>query len=202
MISYNTGPRYNGTPLYIVVINLFLCHRQTPMIEVCQGGKWERTMSKGSFINSKINVMLYRPYCEIKDIFRVNLCFKGAEYTFFHNQLWFPASDHDFRRFDRDFRCFCKVIAGNQMDEEIQLIMDVHVELSSPSWVCILQKSLAVACDFWNTNSLRWTPFRTDAHDGFSISPSHDLWKLINYSQMSYFEVWGPDLWRHNSKIL
>ena len=29
---------------------------------------------------------------------------------FFHTHLWFPASDHDFRRFGSDFRSFCKVI--------------------------------------------------------------------------------------------
>ena len=28
-------------------------------------------------------------------------------------------------------------------------------------WVCIPQESLTIACDFWNTNSLRWTPFHT-----------------------------------------
>ena len=34
----------------------------------------------------------------------------------------------------------------------------------------IPQKSLAIARDFWNTNSLGWTPFHRGAHDGFSIS--------------------------------
>ena len=37
-------------------------------------------------------------------------------------------------------------------------------------WVCIPQKSLAIARDFWNTNSLGRTPLRTIAHDGLSIS--------------------------------
>ena len=33
---------------------------------------------------------------------------------FFHTQLWFPASDHDFRWFERDFQCFCKIITGKK----------------------------------------------------------------------------------------
>ena len=32
------------------------------------------------------------------------------EGNFFHIQLWFPATDHDFRRFESDFWCFCEVI--------------------------------------------------------------------------------------------
>ena len=36
--------------------------------------------------------------------------------------------------------------------------MGARAELSSPLWVCIPQKSLTSTRDFWNTNSLRWTP--------------------------------------------
>ena len=49
--------------------------------------------------------------------------------------------------------------------EEIELIMGIRAE---PSWVCIPQKSLAIAHDFWNENSLGWTLFRTG--DGFFIN--------------------------------
>ena len=42
-------------------------------------------------------------------------------------------------------------------------------ERSSPLWVCIPQKSIAIARDFWNANSFGWTPF----HTGFSIFWSH-----------------------------
>ena len=85
---------------------------------------------------------------------------------FFHIQLWFPAFDKDFWQFGGDFQCFCKVITGRNIMEEIELIMGAHVE-----WrICILQKSLAITHDFWNTNSLGWAPFCTDAHDRFSMS--------------------------------
>ena len=56
--------------------------------------------------------------------------------------------------------------------EEIELIMGACVEQSSPSWVCIPQKSLAIARDSWNTNSLGWIPFHMGAHD-------HDDWFII-----------------------
>ena len=45
--------------------------------------------------------------------------------------------------------------------------------LDSDSWVCIPKKSFVIAPDFWNTNSLGWTPFLLGAHDGFSISHPH-----------------------------
>ena len=88
---------------------------------------------------------------------------------FFHTQLWFPASDRAFRWFESDFRCFCEVITGKNIVEEIESIMGAHTERSSPSWVCIPQKSLAIARDFWNTNSLRWTSFHTGTNNGFSM---------------------------------
>ena len=34
--------------------------------------------------------------------------------NFFHTQLWFPASDHDFQWFESDFRCFREVITGKK----------------------------------------------------------------------------------------
>ena len=87
---------------------------------------------------------------------------------FFYTQLWFPASDHDLQWFESDFRCFCEVITGKNIVEEIESIKGAHAERSSPSWICIPQKLIANARDFRNTNSLKWTPFRTD--DGFSMS--------------------------------
>ena len=79
------------------------------------------------------------------------------------------ASDRHFRWFESDFRCFCEVITGKIIVEELESIMGAHAEQSSPLCVCIPQKSLTVARDFWNTNSLGWTPFHMGAHDGFSI---------------------------------
>ena len=54
--------------------------------------------------------------------------------------------------------------------EEIEQIMGTHAERSSPSWVCIPQKSWVIARDFWNTNLWGWILFCTGAHDGFSAS--------------------------------
>ena len=51
--------------------------------------------------------------------------------------------------------------------EEIKSIIAAHAERSLPLLVCIPVKSNAIAHDFWNTNSLGSTPFRTDAHDRF-----------------------------------
>ena len=67
--------------------------------------------------------------------------------------------------------------------KEIESIMGARVERSSPSWVCIPQKLLAIAHDFWNTNSWGWTLFRTGAHDGFSTSC---------LTQYMYHEYWCP----------
>ena len=53
--------------------------------------------------------------------------------------------------------------------EEIESIMGARAERSSPSLICIPQKSLAITRDFWNTDPLGWTRFGTGAHDGFSI---------------------------------
>ena len=53
--------------------------------------------------------------------------------------------------------------------EEIESFTSARVERNSPEWVCIPQKSLAIARDFWNTNSLGWIPFRMGVHDGFSM---------------------------------
>ena len=65
---------------------------------------------------------------------------------------------------------FVKLSQKKNIVEEIESIIGLCVEQSSPLWVCIPQKSLAITCDIWNTNSLGWTPFRTGAHDGFFIS--------------------------------
>ena len=64
-----------------------------------------------------------------------------------------------------DFFWSCHIIV-----EEIKSIMGARAERSSPSWVCIPQKLLAITRDFWNANPFGWTPFHTGARDGFSIS--------------------------------
>ena len=97
---------------------------------------------------------------------------------FFHTQLWFLVSERDFRQFKSDFQCFWKVITGKNTVKEVESIMGFHTKLSSPSWVCIPQKSFTIARDFWNTNSFGWTQFRMGAHDGFSIfyiSPANKM---------------------------
>ena len=91
----------------------------------------------------------------------------GKEIEFFHTQLWFPISNRDFRRFESDFRCFVNI--SQDILKHCESIMGARAVRSSLSWACIPQKSLAIAHDFWNTNSRGWTPFRTVAHDGFSI---------------------------------
>ena len=87
---------------------------------------------------------------------------------FFHIQLWFPASHRDSRRFGSDFRWF--ILSCHIIVEEIKSIMGARAERSSPSWVYIPQKLLAITRDFWNANPFGWTPFHTGARDGFSIS--------------------------------
>ena len=59
---------------------------------------------------------------------------------FFHTQLWFPASDRDFGRFESYFWCFGEVITGKNVAGERETIMGARAERCSPSWVCIPQK--------------------------------------------------------------
>ena len=54
-----------------------------------------------------------------------------------------PASDHDFLGSESDFQCFLWVYHRKKCCER----------------VCIPQKSLAIARDFWHTNSFGWMPF-------------------------------------------
>ena len=68
---------------------------------------------------------------------------------------------------------FLLLLQEKNIVEEIESIMGGCVEQSSSSWVCIPQKSLAITHDFWNTNSLRWTPFHMGAHNEFSISHTY-----------------------------
>ena len=85
--------------------------------------------------------------------------------------------------------------------EEIELIMGARVEQSSSSWVCIPQKSLAITRDFWNTNSLRWTPFQPGTHDGFFMScnqhwfinslwPRDAIWRQRSGSTLAQVMAW------------
>ena len=66
---------------------------------------------------------------------------------------------------------FVKLSQEKNIVKEIESMMGACVERSSLEWVCIPQKSLAIACDFWNTNSFEWTPFRTGAHYFFLFTP-------------------------------
>ena len=65
----------------------------------------------------------------------------------------------DFWRFKSDFQCFCELSQEKYIVEDIESIKGTSAERSSPSRVCIQQKSFVIAHDFWNTNSLGWTPF-------------------------------------------
>ena len=58
-----------------------------------------------------------------------------------------------------DLSMISDVFTGENIVEELESIMSGPAEQSSPSWVCIPQKSLPTACDFWNTNSVGWTLF-------------------------------------------
>ena len=119
----------------------------------------------------------------------------GDELYFFHTQMWFPALVRDYWRFESDFRCFLRSYHRiKSIVEEIESIMGARAERSSLSWVCIPQKSLAIARDFWNTNSFGWTPFRPGTHDGLSI------WFISKFcpSNFEYHALWykmgGPFL--------
>ena len=52
---------------------------------------------------------------------------------------------------------------------EIESIMGILAEWGSPSWICIPQESVSFAYDFWNTNSLGLTSFRTGTRDWCSM---------------------------------
>ena len=89
------------------------------------------------------------------------------EWYFFHTQLWIPASDCDFWRFESDFWCFVKLLQEKNIVKEIKLIMSTGMEQSSPLWVYFPR---SITLDFKNMNSLRWTTLiHTSAHEGFSM---------------------------------
>ena len=76
-----------------------------------------------------------------------------------------------------DLSMISDVFTGKIIVEEIESIMSVRTEQSSPSWVCIPQKSLPTARDFWNTNSGGWTLFhiRDSKVHGANMGP---IWVL------------------------
>ena len=90
---------------------------------------------------------------------------------------------------------FVKLSQEKNTVEEIESIMNTCAEQSSSSWVCILEKSLAIAHDFWNTNSWGWTPFRTGAHDGFSMSLSYVPSSLLYKTHLSRQYNWWSLRW-------
>ena len=74
--------------------------------------------------------------------------------------------------------------------------MGTSVEQSSPWRGPIQQKSLAIARDFWNTNSLGLTPFCTGAHDQFyffhNVFPTDNFTKTLEITlKMSEITVRG-----------
>ena len=93
-----------------------------------------------------------------------------------HYRSWFLFLPHStvisglwlwFRTIWEWFPMFLWRLSQEKHCGEIESIMGNHVEPSSPLWVCILQKSLAITRDFWNANSPRWTLLCTGAHNGF-----------------------------------
>ena len=111
---------------------------------------------------------------------------------FFHTQLWFPVSGRDFRRFEGEFHCFLwNYHKKENIVEEIESIMGARTERSSPSWICIPQKSLVIARDFWNTKSLGWTPFGTGAHKRFYFF--HNVFPMMDslYPVASMYFTYG-----------
>ena len=139
---------------------------------------------------------------------------------FFHTQQWFKASSRDFRRFECDFVWFPRFLwcfhKKKDIVEELKSIMGARVERSSLSWVCISQKSLAIARDFWNTNSLGWAPFRKGTHDGFSMNITRGysvvgegFWRLIEMLMWftsiplltDYSSHIDAFLWSHGSSL-
>ena len=77
--------------------------------------------------------------------------------------------------------------------EETESIMGARVEWNSQLWVCVPQKSLVIARDFWNTNSLGWTPF-TRAPMMESLCTVETLYGMIPYTMIFYITRWthGP----------
>ena len=68
-----------------------------------------------------------------------------------------------------NFDDFVNSSQAKNIMEETESIIGTHAEQNSPLWVCIPQKSLTIARDFWNTNSRGWTPLHTGSHDEFFI---------------------------------
>ena len=56
----------------------------------------------------------------------VDLVLTMQDGYFFHDQLWFPVSDRDSRRFEDDFRFFVCSCHSKIIVEEIESIMGTH----------------------------------------------------------------------------
>ena len=85
------------------------------------------------------------------------------------------------------FLIFCEVITRKNIVEEIESFRGARAEWSSPSWVCVPQKSLDVACDFWNTNSFWRTPFDRGVHDGLCVQNAN--LSLVQIMACHYFSA-------------
>ena len=91
--------------------------------------------------------------------------------TFFHTELWFTASDHDFRWFESDFRCFCEVITGKIIGRNIIY----HGCLCGTEFTLVsLYSTEIIRYRSWFLEyKLTWVnsvPHGRGAHDGFSMS--------------------------------
>ena len=106
---------------------------------------------------------------------------------FFHTPLWFPASDHDFRRFGSDFQCLCEVMTkkncgrntidhGRPCRTEFTLVSLYFTEITR---YCL-----------WFLE-YRLTRANSAVHDGFSLSckPSRtEEWQKNQYSGIMSLE--------------
>ena len=79
-------------------------------------------------------------------------------YMIFHHLFNIFICIYSHHRNERCLRFFSHKLSCDflkKIVEEIKSIIGARAVRSSPSWVCIPQQSLAIACDFWKTNSLR-----------------------------------------------
>ena len=90
---------------------------------------------------------------------------------FFYTQLCFLASDHDCWWFEGDFRYFCEVIIGKKHCGR-KKIDHGHPCRTQFTLMSLYSTEITITHDFWNTNSLGWTPLCIGTLDGLSISCS------------------------------
>ena len=64
-------------------------------------------------------IQVWRIFCTLhrKSLVKSHYDLVTRDSNFFHTQLWFLASDGDFRQFECDLWCFCEVITGKNIVE-------------------------------------------------------------------------------------